>query len=373
MSRPPHIAHYLSLAAFIGFLGFAWLIYIFRPGTPPSPQSFPAINWEFLDPVPAKIDQWWAANYGGKEALSAQYHQLNSDLKKLSPLPQQVVMGQEGWLFHAQKPIAQFRNKLRFSDYELSVLRRKLQERISAYQQLGAHFQLFIFPNKAQVYPEHLPPYVRQGPGQSQAEQVVDLVNELAGAKAYYLRDVLKAAKPKGRLYDKTDTHWNDRGAFEAYQYIIRELAISFPSTGTPRPIEDFQISEFATEGRNLARMLGMSDQYEEQAVGFTPQFPLEAKVHMPYQIAAPRDFIFADLYFMGFQHPKAQGPKILFIRDSFGTQLIEELSEHFKESYYLWDQWRYASNQGIVNQVKPEAVVIIMLEEHLGNLLRFD
>ncbi|MEM6342267.1 MAG: hypothetical protein AAF927_00250 [Bacteroidota bacterium] len=373
MSRPSHIARYLTLGGFVCFLGFAWLGFFFRPGTSPSGQAFPEINWEFLDPAPAKIDQWWAANFGGQEVLSGAYHQLNPDLKKLSPQPQKVIMGQEDWLFHAEKPIAQFRQTQVFSDYELSVLRRKLQQRITNYQQLGAAFQLYIIPNKVQVYPEYLPPYFQAGQGKTQAEQVVGVVNELEGAQAYYLREALRQAKPKGRLYDKTDTHWNDRGAFEAYQFILHKIAGSFPSTESPHPIKDFELSSFKDKGRNLARMLGMSEQYEEEAVRLIPQYPLRARAHMPYQVGVPTDFIFADQYFMGFQHPKAKGPRLLFIRDSFSTQLILTLSEHFTESYFLWDQWRYASNQAIVNQVKPEAVVVIMLEEHLGNLLRFD
>lgn len=373
MTKHQHIGRLITLGSFVCFLSFAGLLFFFRPGTPAQAVSFPEIELAFLDPAPAQIDQWWSASFGGKAWLSERYHQLNPNLKALSPLPQKVIMGQEGWLFHGEKPIAQFRNQQRFSDYELSVLRRKLHLRIDNYQRIGASFHLFIIPNKSKVYPEYLPPHIQAGQGSSQAQQVLEIINQHKNAKAFYLKEALIAAKAGGRLYDKTDTHWNDLGAFAGYLAITNSLREAFPTLAKPKSLDDFQQSTFTAAGRNLARMLGMSDQYEEEAIGLIPRFAAQASAYKAYNFPAPHDFIFPDHYFRAYQNPSAAGPKVFFIRDSFSTQIVAMLSEHFKESYFLWDQWRYASNQAMVEQIQPAAVVVVMLEEHLDNLLRFD
>lgn len=354
-------------------MGFAAVFYFSRAGTPPPSASFPKVELAFLDPVPQQIDLWWGNNFGGKDWLSKRYHQLNPDLKRLSPLPQKVIMGQDGWLFHGKKPIDQYRRQARFTDYQLSVLRSKLSSRIDRYRKAGIDFHLYILPNKSQVYPEYLPAHFRAGAGPSQAEQLVQIVAEMEGAKATYLLSSLTEAKSQGRLYDKTDTHWNDKGAWAGYQAIIDSLSRSFPSSGTPKPISAFDEQRFEDRGRNLASMLGMSDQYTEEAIRLLPKSAVTAESHMPYSIPSPRDFVFADHYFIGYRNAQAKGPRVLFIRDSFSTQLTAWLSEHFAESYFLWDQWKYGANHSIVDQVNPDAVVVIMLEEHLENLLRWE
>ena len=354
-------------------MGFAAAFYFLRPGTPSPSASFPKIELAFLDPVPQQVDLWWGNNFGAKDWLSKRYHQLNPDLKQLSPLPQKVIMGQDGWLFHGEIPITQYRRKARFTDYQLSVLRSKLTNRANRYRQAGIDFQLYILPNKSQVYPEYLPAHFQAGEGPTQAEQVVQIVNEIAGANATYLLSSLTKAKSQGRLYDKTDTHWNDKGAWAGYRVIIDSLFLSYPSSGTPKPITAFDEQRFEDRGRNLAGMLGMTDQYTEEAIRLMPKSDDKAESHMPYSIPSPRDFVFANQYFIGYRNAQANGPRVLFIRDSFSTQLIAWLSEHFSESYYLWDQWRYGANHAIVDQVKPDVVVVVMLEEHLGNLLRWE
>ena len=43
------------------------------------------------------------------------------------------------------------------------------------------------------------------------------------------LRPALREARTRERIYHRTDTHWNDRGAFVAYDAIIRALGVAGP------------------------------------------------------------------------------------------------------------------------------------------------
>ena len=64
-------------------------------------------------------------------------------------------------------------------------------------------------------------------------------------------------------------------------------------------------------------------------------------------------------------------GLKILFIRDSFGDQLIPFVREVFKESVFIFDAWRYQLNKPIIEIVKPDIVVYLGLETHLEGMLK--
>ena len=54
------------------------------------------------------------------------------------------------------------------------------------------------------------------------------------------VRRALIAANRKERLFHRTDTHWNERGAFLAYQQIIDAVHVRLPAVPPPRDRVDF-------------------------------------------------------------------------------------------------------------------------------------
>lgn len=50
-----------------------------------------------------------------------------------------------------------------------------------------------------------------------------------SGVAAVDLRSALRAAKARERIFEKTDTHWNERGAFVAEVAAIREQLPAVP------------------------------------------------------------------------------------------------------------------------------------------------
>ena len=64
-------------------------------------------------------------------------------------------------------------------------------------------------------------------------------------------------------------------------------------------------------------------------------------------------------------------GLRILFIRDSFGAQVIPFIKESFKESVFIFDYWRYKINEAIVEKVKPDIVVFLNIESTTENYIK--
>ena len=70
-------------------------------------------------------------------------------------------------------------------------------------------------------------------------------------------------------------------------------------------------------------------------------------------------------------EHSKS-GLRVLFIRDSFGNQLVPFVKEPFAESLFIFDAWRYELNKPIIEKVKPDVVIFLGLETHLESFIKY-
>ena len=60
--------------------------------------------------------------------------------------------------------------------------------------------------------------------------------------------------------------------------------------------------------------------------------------------------------------NPSAKNSKkILFFRDSYTRNLIPFFTQHFKESYYYWQDY----DQKIIDSLKPDVVVVSKVERY--------
>src|SRR5262249_1655904 len=116
-----------------------------------------------------------------------------------------------------------------------------------------------IAPDKHVVYPENVTKALRKLSPTSRTDQVYAA---LAGTDvaAIDLRPQLLAAKESERVYFVTDTHWNDRGAFAAYQQIVEAVRRQVPSTPPAWHREDFVPVETQVEAKDLARLVGLAN-----------------------------------------------------------------------------------------------------------------
>jgi len=136
-----------------------------------------------------------------------------------------VLTGRNGWLFlqgDTNDAIGQHTGRIRFSDKAKTTLLALLEDRRRAAAAANAAWITAVAPDKEVVYAEHLPEgivMVERRP----IDDVLDIA-EKAEAPFVYLLDPLRTAKSKGELYMRTDTHWNHRGAFIAYETICTEL-----------------------------------------------------------------------------------------------------------------------------------------------------
>jgi hypothetical protein len=137
-----------------------------------------------------------------------------------------VLIGRDGWLFlrgDSNDVLGQQTGRIRFAEADKEAVEKLLRGRRDEIADRGAVWLTAIVPDKEILYAEHLPTEivpVSRRPVHDYLE-----IAARCDAPTIYLFDDLCEAKPRGDLYMRTDTHWNHRGAFFAYQAICRELA----------------------------------------------------------------------------------------------------------------------------------------------------
>ncbi|HKO38093.1 MAG TPA: hypothetical protein VJU14_06970 [Solirubrobacterales bacterium] len=138
---------------------------------------------------------------------------------------ERVLIGRDDWLFlrgDRNDAIGQHTGRVRFDEGAREQLLELISNRRKTVERLGATWLTAIVPDKEMVYADFLPPEivpVERRPVHDYLEVV-----DAAGASAVYMLEEMRSASAAGDLYMRTDTHWNYRGAFIAYQSICRRL-----------------------------------------------------------------------------------------------------------------------------------------------------
>ncbi len=183
------------------------------------------------------------------------------------------------------------------------------------------------------------------------------------------LRPIEINTKHKNLLYYKTDNHWNDLGAFYAYEAMIKHIKKDFnkvPVLST----EDFDIEKKAIKGKNTAQMLNMVDDFEDIDFIFKQKVPSKAKKVTNVGYPMPKTFPYKWVFEMDYETGIDSLPNLLFIRDSFGKAIIPFMNQSFNRSVFLFDNWNYKSNEHIIENEHPDVVVYMVLESLWNGVL---
>jgi hypothetical protein len=176
------------------------------------------------------------------------------------------------------------------------------------------------------------------------------------------LRPALLEARRRERVYHKTDTHWNARGAHAAYEAILNSLGVHGLR---PAPRSAFRETASTVPGLDLARMLGLGHRLNEVDLGLEPKMAREARM------VEPRNAVPHGVYARLVTEREGTGlPRAVIFRDSFTTALIPFLSEHFSRALYLWE---YDVNPEVIAAERPQVVIQQIVGRHLGQVLPYN
>lgn len=281
------------------------------------------------------------------------------------PTAREVVFGLDGWMFWPDDgdkvpvTMADARGHLRLGTEEIrqiGIHLRAIRERLAACERTAL---VVVAPNKQSIYPEYLLGD-RASPTSTRLDDLLQRLDPSVSGMVIDPRPELRAAKvaPGPRLYNKTDTHWNQLGAFYVYRKIVQALErahrLSRPELAS-LALYDVVVQRY--EGGDLAvRML------------FSPwRFPDRDVILRPRpDVPAVSSALLADRGQM-LTNPQGMG-RLLLEGDSFAPPLADFLARHFA-TVLVPETGRLDGE--VVARDRPDVVLLEVAERNLNRLAR--
>lgn len=329
----------------------------------------PEFNINNLDAYFSEYDKYFTDNFCLRRNFIKCLTSFEFNLFHISPLSKEVIIGKDNWLF-SYNDVINYRAKNLFSPKQIKDLETELLIRSKWVAQHNAKYYIVIVPTNPNIYPEFLPNYIKKRNKITRYDQIM-LLDSIEGINIINIRDTIFANKSEDYyLYQKTDGHWNDLGAYYGYKAIMARLAKDIDSQLSAVPLKNYTIKRQDKKGA-LAKMLNIEDKFREEYLHLAEQFESNAidGVKRPYP--NPKGISEWEVQMIKI-NTKAKPYKLLAIRDSFGLFLLKYFKESFQETVLIHDKWKYMLNEDIFLNEKPDIYLNIIFENNADRLLKY-
>jgi hypothetical protein len=299
---------------------------------------------------------WFEDHFGFRARLVRWHGELRLFGLGMSPSTA-VLRGRDGWFFYADdEGVEDYTNAHLMTEDAIATWRQQI---VITRNWCRAHHLAYVFtiaPDKHVLYPEKMPDEVQPLQPTSRTDQVLNAVSDTG--VAVDLRPALFDAKRRERIYQRTDTHWNERGAFAAYQQILQAVRAQQPRVPPAWPRAEFSPAANEVHGMDLAGMIGLTRVLREEDLRLAPLRRRQAVVVEPAGETAD-----AEVGRLVTEIPGSNLPRAVIIRDSFMSAIAPFLSEHFSRAVYLW---RNDFDPATIEDEHPDVVIQEIVGRHL-------
>ena len=304
-----------------------------------------------------------------------------------------VIGGRKGWWFFNNEVLPDGVEYM-FSDYthrnllneaQLQEVKSTLERRKTNMEKMGIAYYAAYFPNKHTVYRAYLPWRARMATvgNTSRMEQISQyLQNNNSTVSFIDVTATLLAQKNNDPLYLKYDTHWNEYGAYLAYQKIFETISSKFPGL---QPLTNYEV--------NWIKDLQQYDAFEEQCPDCYDYFKypeikkmyarsglaimmgtetskteilegvpiLKFKEQVSYQTTQVGEGRNKEKYLV-YENPHAKTNKTLLVfRDSYTRAIAKFYIPHFKKVVFVWGRFKL----DVIRKEKPDIVLDTHVERY--------
>lgn len=228
-------------------------------------------------------------------------------------------------------------------------------------------FYILIGPDKDSIYTDKLPQWY--------AKSERTITNELVSRSNFYIDTPKLLLNAKNEtslpLYFKTDTHWNELGAYVAFKGLITKSKkngddILWPSDDMKFIETNYKTGDLATFQRSS---YGLNDANVDISSPSVIDIPISIKsfnngavtyIGFNEKIEPPKEPLLVS-------SPKALNKmKVLWIRDSFGTSMSRMMAYTFSETLQLHHA-RLSPKiiKSMMQSYKPDYVIITVVERN--------
>ncbi|MGE1176491.1 alginate O-acetyltransferase AlgX-related protein [Pseudomonas sp. BW7P1] len=291
--------------------------------------------------------------------------------------PGKVIIGKEGWLFLGDEFADNISIKRRNLDLQETHTIKKVAQSVESWDQWLSNkgvtaFRIVIGPDKDSVYPEFLPDWishVHPRPTEVLLRSVRDNI---------YIDPTKALLNAKERLshplYYKTDTHWNNAGAWIAFDELRKSLSTNHTQLMWPPDRAPLILKTRERTGGDLAQFLRMQASLSDNEIvlSYQDEYVLSVEHH---------DFNSGEILFAGqnidiaspaspllVKSAQALNPKkVLWLRDSFGSSISPLMSATFAETLHVYFLPLKAEEfVTLIERFQPDYVFITSVERDI-------
>ncbi len=316
------------------------------------------LAWKF---IPGWAEGYFTVHLAARDAIVTWHGRIKADWLRTSPNPK-VWLGRDGWLFYNHTAEAGF---IPPSDPAMPARLDRWATALSArrtwLEDRGIKYLVVATANKQSVYPEYLPRPARLG-GPTPLDQLLDRCGRDSELRLLDLRPVLRAARPTGRLFWQTDTHWSPVGDYAGYAATVEALQRWYPSL-VPLPWSAFDLRPTMFPGGDLARLMGLDRRRTEDV----PRLAWCVKKHarpVAEKIAFQADPKLAHVPTDVWLNDTPGLPRVVLLGDSFADdEYCTLLAEHCSRLVRVGS---YDGQEAMIERERPDVVICQFIERML-------
>lgn len=298
------------------------------------------LNFDFF----SDFETYFSEHFAFRQQLVTADGRIKSAILGTSP-NSDVIVGKNGWLYYGET-IDDFLNINTLSDRAVNNIKNNLDMMNAYCEQNNAQFVFTIAPNKNSVYPENMPfNYIESDNAGNYENLAVALSESLYWCD---MKETLLNAASSIPLYHKTDTHWNNLGAYAGHSRIMAMLGRESCPCGSRWFTRDDRLGD-------LAAMIYPSEKAKDTQVyndyEFTYSYVGRFQALDDISIKTVCD--------------GKEGSLIMY-RDSYGEAILPYMAECFGEAEFS----RAVPYR--MNTISGGAVVLEIVERNIGNLQKY-
>lgn len=281
-----------------------------------------------------------------------------------------VLGGKDGWLYYSgERNIDDYQNAFPISEEELLTIYMNLENLNRRMEARGRKLIVVVAPSRETVYPEWLPNNTEKVGEDDRMDQLMGFMNRLDSKVTILdLRDELVAAKHEyPLLYFKMDTHWNQYGAFLAYQEICKAIQADPDFSDFVCKSKDDYIIETTQYEGDMVKLMPTTLDLTESIPVFIPQFESPVQANRVRGIHERDRIEWMTSYISPNESPNPY--TLVSFRDSFFMDVVPFLQEDFQETTF---EWNFHYNNALVQEKDPDIVIIEVVERYVHALAWF-
>ena len=328
-------------------------------------DTFPILDFPHVGRFRVDFDKYYKNNFGGINLLVKKYNQFKYYVLRTSPLPKSVIIGKDGWLFLGNSysnVIDETIGYSTFSGNDLDTLLSIIKEREQWLSERNINYYLCIAPNKHSVYYKKTPNYIKYKPDETKLNILKSYLHN-NNFELIDLKDNFHQHIDSIRLFHKTNTHWNEFGAFLGYQVLLNKIKLDFPEINI-LTINDFNIDTIISKKEDLTNMIKIEILENKIRLNLKykqKSFKIESELKVPENyFRKPNNY--------EQRYKSSNKLKVLIFRDSFSSAMIKYISESFGECVFIW---HHDFNKELIEREKPDIVIHEIVERSIEVLMK--